>query len=144
MRLSPNISLSELQNDIDDALLMDVKPLLGELHDKLTADAPAEQLTPLEEKAQAAARPVWVCHAYQRFLQFHGIDVSSTGLTKQKAQKGEYEHVSTQERSILLNAEGGKVAYWEGELGKVLKEINGTGRGGSKRSRVGMRVLRPR
>lgn len=144
MRLSANISLAELQNDIDDALKMDVRPLLGELHDRFMADTPDPVLTDLEKKAKALVPAVWVCHSYKRFLQFHGITVASAGITRPKDEKAAYEHVSMQERSQLLSAVGGKIAYYEGELGKALKEVNGTGRGGVKKSRVGMRVIRPR
>jgi hypothetical protein len=143
-RLSGNISLAELQNDIDDALKMDVSPLLGELHDRLMAETPDPALSEAEQQVVALIPPVWVMHAYKRFLQFHGITVAAAGITRHKDEKAAYEHVSMQERSQLLNVVGGKIAYYEGELGKALKEVNGKGRGGSKRSRIGLRVIRAR
>ncbi|WP_345159594.1 hypothetical protein [Pontibacter saemangeumensis] len=144
MQLSPNISLAQLQNSIDDALKMDVRPLLGDLHDRLTGAAPATPLTAQEVKAQELVTPVWVCHAFQRFLEWHGVTVAAAGITQPKDEKGAYEHISEARRAQLLRSVGGNIAYYEGELGKALKEINGTGRGGSKRSRIGLRVIRPR
>ncbi|MHC2992830.1 hypothetical protein OB13_15040 [Pontibacter sp. HJ8] len=140
--LSKNIPEAQLAPYVQDALLMNVKPLLGDLYTKWQAgelELKGSAEDGMEEVDLVTA--VWVFNAYVRFLPFHGLSISPTGITKSRDEKSTVEHVSPQERSQIIASFRSKINYWEGELGKALKKINGTGRPTGKRSRIGLRVV---
>lgn len=141
--LSKNITDAQLAPHIQDAKLMDLTPQLGDLADRLLLETAPEDdpFTPDEEKARVAMTPVWVLNAFMRFLPQHGISITLTGFTKSRDSENTFEHASAQERREFMQPYRSKLSYWEGELGKALKVLNGTGRPTGKRSRVGLRVV---
>lgn len=137
---SKNITLSELHPYQQQALLQDVKPLLGDLAERLLSEEPADPFTADELAAREKIIPVWVLHAYINFLPFHGVNVTPAGLTKSKDSRDTYEHASAQERSAMLASFRTQVNYWEGELAKALKTLDADKKT-YRRSNIGMRVI---
>lgn len=138
MPFSKNISEATLAPHVQDALLMNVRPMLGEQYGKVMS----EELQLTDESGADLVRAVWVLNAYVKFLPFHGLDISPTGITKSKGdQRNTYEQASPQERQAIITTLRTKLSFYEGELGKRLKELNGTGRPAGKRSRIGLRVV---
>lgn len=116
---------------------MDVRPMLGDLY----AAVMNQELQFTDEAGTDLVKAVWVLNAYVKFLPFHGIDISPNGITKSKGdQHNSYEQASPQERQTLITSLRSKLNFYEAELGKQLKEKNGTGRVAGKRSRIGLRV----
>ncbi|MEJ8803123.1 DUF6712 family protein [Pontibacter sp. H249] len=140
--LSKNLSEGKLTPYIQDALLMDVKPLLGDLYTKWQ-DGTQPFMGSAEDGMEEVdlVKAVWVFNAYVRFLPFHGISVTSSGITKSKDTEGTYEQASHQERQQVIASYRSKISYWEGELGKAIKAINGVGRPIKRKSRIGIRVV---
>ncbi|NEM96151.1 hypothetical protein [Pontibacter burrus] len=140
--VSKNLPLKDLKPYIERALLMDVTPMLGELAGRLLlADAPEDTpFTAEEVQARKCIDAVWVHNAFIRFLPIHGIAIDAAGLTKTRDSQGAAEHASPQERQALIASYRSSLNYWEGELGKALKKLNGTGRPVKKR-RIGLRVV---
>ncbi|WP_460879957.1 hypothetical protein [Pontibacter rugosus] len=137
MPFSKNISEATLAPHVQDALLMNVRPMLGDLYAKVMAEE--EQLTDVD--GTDLVKAVWVLNAYVKFLPVHGLDLNPAGITKSRDERNTYEQVSPQERQSIITTLRTKLNFYESELGKALKEKNGTGRPAGKKRRIGLRVV---
>lgn len=142
MPLSKNLSEDKLKPYIQDALLMKVKPVLGELYAAWQDGTQTFMGSAEDGMAETdLVKAVWVFHAYVSFLPFHGISVSSSGVTKSTDKEGTFEQASHQERQSIIAEYRSKISYWEGELGKAIKAVNGIGRATKRKNRIGIRVV---